>query len=130
MLPVFLVFLRRSRFACFATRTRPLATTAALASATRPAAATTLRTSLARALGRFLQRRQHVGRQLRGRNLVTDVLLDLGQTENVFLAGETDGIARGAGARGATDAVHVVFGVLRQVVVEDVRHIRDMQSAR
>jgi len=40
---------------------------------------------------------------------MSDVALDVGQRDGVFLATEADGIALGAGARGAADAMHVVF---------------------
>src|SRR6478735_11027571 len=63
-------------------------------------------------------------------NRVPDVLLDVGQALRIVLAAEADGIALGAGARGAADAMHVVGAVLRQVVVEHMAHIGDVQAAR
>ena len=48
----------------------------------------------------------------------------------VTLAGEADRVALRAQARGAADAMHVVLGVERQVVVVDVRHAVDVQAAR
>src|SRR5437016_10006622 len=73
------------------------------------------------------------GEELRGDrgegNLVADITLDLRERHGVLLAGEADGIALGAGAGGATDAVHVVGRVLRQVEVEHVTDIRDVQAA-
>ena len=65
-----------------------------------------------------------------GRNLLADVGLDIGQTLRIHVAGKADRIAVGAQTRGAADAVHVIFGVLRQVVVEDVADILDVQAAR
>ena len=53
-----------------------------------------------------------------------------GRPMRVALAGEADRVALGAQARGAADAVHVVLGVERQVVVVDVRHAVDVQAAR
>jgi hypothetical protein len=38
--------------------------------------------------------------------------------------------ARGAGTAGAADAVHIVFGIERHVVVEHGGHILDVQTAR
>src|SRR5579863_8373205 len=63
-------------------------------------------------------------------NLVADVGFDVRQRHGVLLAGEADRIALGAGARGAPDPMHVVGRVLRQVKVEHVTHVRDVQSAR
>ena len=76
-----------------------------------------------------LDGRQQFGGDGGNRNLVTDEFLDLRQAEDVFFAGERDGVARGAGARGAADAMHVVLGILRQVVVEHVRDLGDVQAA-
>ena len=54
-------------------------------------------------------------------NLLLDVRLDVRQAHRVEIAGEADRVALGAQARGAADAMHVVLGVVRQVVVEHVR---------
>ena len=59
-----------------------------------------------------------------------DVVLNFWQGVHVFFAGKADGGAGSTGACGTTDAVHVVFGDLRQVVVKDVCNIRDVQAAR
>src|SRR3546814_11467708 len=48
----------------------------------------------------------------------------------IALAGGADRIALGAQPRGAADAVHVILGIERQVVVVDVLHAVDMQAAR
>src|SRR5690606_9348551 len=72
--------------------------------------------------------------QFRGHRLDRDLLLDVGldvrQRHRVTLAGEADRVALGAQPRGAADAVHVVLGVERQVVVVDVLHAVDVQAAR
>src|SRR5690606_33663665 len=72
--------------------------------------------------------------QFRGYRLDRDLLLDVGldvrQRHRVALAGEADRVALGAQPRGAADAVHVVLGVERQVVVVDVLHAVDVQAAR
>src|SRR5690606_13434582 len=71
--------------------------------------------------------------QFRGHRLDRDLLLDVGldvrQRHRVTLAGEADRVALGAQPRGAADAVHVVLGVERQVVVVDVLHAVDVQAA-
>src|SRR5947207_7460024 len=59
-----------------------------------------------------------------------DITLDFRQRHRILLARETDGVALGAGAGGAADAVHVVGRVLRQVEVEHVADVRDVQAAR
>jgi hypothetical protein len=47
------------------------------------------------------------------RNLMADIALDVGQRDGVLFAAKTDGVAGGAGARRASNAVHVVLGVVR-----------------
>src|SRR5262249_34885377 len=74
--------------------------------------------------------RQQLGRYASHRDLVRDVVLDVRQRDRVFFAAEADGVALGAGTSRAADAVHVIRGVLRQVVVEDVAHVGDVQAAR
>src|SRR5690606_26973904 len=56
-------------------------------------------------------RDQQVGGHRFDRDLLLDVGLDVRQRNGVALAGETDRIALLAQARGAADAVHVVFRV-------------------
>src|SRR6185295_17972077 len=117
--------------------------TAAATTTTRAAPATTTSTTTmathrTRAVFRipFLvhRRLEFLGQQFwfdRGHlDLVRDVVLDLGQRHGVFLAAEADRVALRAGARGAADAMHVVGGILRQVVVEHVTHVGDVQAAR
>ena len=88
-----------------------------------------------RALAPLGGRRRGDGGQIRrldggARNLMADVALDVGQRDGVFLAAEADGVALGAGARGAADAMHVVFGIVRQVEIEHVAHVGNVQAAR
>src|SRR5690606_9885987 len=82
-------------------------------------------------LARLARQRGHQlpGHRL-GRDLLLDEGLDVRQPDGVALAGEADRVALGAQPRGAADAVHVVLGVERQVVVVDVRHALDVQAAR
>src|SRR5690606_2668496 len=83
--------------------------------------------ALAVLVRRALARRARQGhQQFRGHRLDRDLLLDVGldvrQRHRVTFAGEADRVALGAQPRGAADAVHVVLGVERQVVVVDVLH--------
>ena len=66
----------------------------------------------------------------RHRNLAADERFDVGQRDRVGFAAEADRVAGGAGARRAADSMHVVFGILRQVVVEHVAHAGHVQAAR
>ncbi|MNS89475.1 hypothetical protein D3C72_1234900 [compost metagenome] len=62
-------------------------------------------------------------------DLLLDQLLDVGhQARIVAAAGEAHGQARGAGTARAADAVHVVFGVERDVEVEDGGHVLDIEA--
>ena len=90
--------------------------------ATRTAAATLARLRLDD-LG------QVVGVVFCHRQLVADVLLDVRERHDVGFAAETYGIPRRPGTRGPTNAVHVIFRVLREVEVDDVLHVRDVQPA-
>ena len=58
-----------------------------------------------------------------------EVGLDFRQCDRVFLACEADGIAIGAGPRRSSDSVHVVGRILRQIEVEHMTDVRDVQSA-
>src|SRR6185369_5187362 len=64
------------------------------------------------------------------RDLLADELLDRFEGQGARLIDQADRLAARAGARGAADPVHVVFGVLRQVPVDDVSHRLDVQPAR
>ncbi len=74
--------------------------------------------------------RHQVERDRLDRNLVTDIGLDVRQRLDVFLAAETDRVTFRAQARRAADAVHVIRGILRQVVIDDVADVRHVQAAR
>jgi hypothetical protein len=65
-----------------------------------------------------------------GRDLAAHTFFDRVQGKDVVLAGERDGHAFQSGAARAPDAVHVVLGVFRQVVVDDVRDRLDVEAAR
>src|SRR5215472_3891786 len=79
-----------------------------------------------RAAGQDL-RCEQVGRDRARGNLVPEVFLDVRQRYGVLLAREADGIALGAGTGGAPDAVDVVGRILRQIEIEYVAHVRDVQ---
>jgi hypothetical protein len=55
---------------------------------------------------------QILGQDGGARNLMSDVALDIRQGDGVFLAAEANGVALGAGARGAADAMHIVFRII------------------
>ena len=74
--------------------------------------------------------RQQVRRYRREGNLVSHITLDVGQRDRVLLAGEADGVALGPGAGRAADAMHVIGRILRQVEVEDVADVGNVQAAR
>ena len=59
-----------------------------------------------------------------------DQALDVAQEHVLVDAHERDRLAFGAGAARAADAVHVVLGHVRQVVVDDVRQLVDVDAAR
>src|SRR5690606_33527798 len=59
-----------------------------------------------------------------------DQSLDASQGEEVLAPHEGQGLAAGAGAAGAADAVHIVLGEARQLEVDHVRDARDIDAAR
>src|SRR5690606_8974607 len=60
--------------------------------------------------------------------LAAQQLLDRRQLEGVIFTGEADGRALGAGATGTTDAVYVVFRIVRQGVVDHMADAIDMDA--
>src|SRR5258707_10993773 len=69
-------------------------------------------------------RRRHDGDALVGQPL------DALELAALTAVAERQRDARGAGARGAADAMDVALGVSRQLVVDDVRDARDVDAAR
>ena len=61
------------------------------------------------------------------RQTVTDKCLDVHQRERVVFAGEGDRVAAGTSSGSAARSVDIVFGILRQVVVEHMADARDVQ---
>jgi len=49
-------------------------------------------------------------------------LLDVAQIGPLLIAAERDRDPRGAGPRGSADTMHVIFGYVRQLEIDDVRH--------
>lgn len=58
-----------------------------------------------------------VRRKIRDRNRLADEAFDGGNLALFVRLGKTDGVALGAGARSASDAVHVVLGLHRHVEI-------------
>src|SRR5262245_21522217 len=56
--------------------------------------------------------------------------LDRGQQGTLVDADQRHRFAARAGAAGTADPVHVILGDVRQVVVDDVRQLLDVQPAR
>src|SRR5262245_52810822 len=56
--------------------------------------------------------------------------LDRGEQRPVLVGHQRHCLARGARAAGAADAVHVILGNMRQVVVHHVRQLLDVEAAR
>ena len=103
------------------------------ASAASGAAAASL-TGARGALAPRCRRRRGDGGEIGGidrgaRDLMADVALDVGQRYRVFVAAEGNGVALGAGACRASDAVNVILGVVRQIEIEHMAHIRNVQAA-
>src|SRR5260370_6083138 len=76
--------------------------------------------------------RRHVlvGRRRDDGDALVGELLDAAQLATLAAVAERQGDARGAGARGAADAMNVALGVGRQLVVDDVGHAVDVDAAR
>jgi hypothetical protein len=56
-----------------------------------------------------------------------DQLLDRGEQRALVVRHERYGLASGAGAAGSPDAVDVILGHVRQIVVDDVRQLLDVE---
>ena len=61
---------------------------------------------------------------------MADEVLDVRQCHCVGFAAKTDRIPGGTGACSSTDAVHVVLGVPRQVIVDDALNVGNVQTTR
>ena len=83
-------------------------------------------------LGTQRRRRRHVlvGRRRDDGDALVGQPLDALELAALAAVAERQGDARGAGARGAADAMDVALGVGRQLVVDDVGDARDVDAAR
>ena len=79
-------------------------------------------------LGPLVRRRLEAGNDLL-RDLVLRQPLDVAQEAVLVDADQRDRLALGAGAAGAADPVHVVLGHVRQLEVDDVRQLVDVDAA-
>ncbi len=70
------------------------------------------------------------GRQLHRLDLLTGGAFDRAQQMSFARRDEQDRLTAASGAAGATDAVHVCFGVVRNVEIDDVADAFDVQSPR
>lgn len=61
---------------------------------------------------------------------MADIALNGGQIQRILFASQADGMSAGASATGTTDTVNIVFTIIWQIVVKDVRYGRDMQPTR
>lgn len=59
---------------------------------------------------------------------MTNIGFDRRQIQRILFAGEANGVTAGASATGTADAVNVIFAVVRQIVVKDVGHGRNVQT--
>ncbi|MPN29308.1 hypothetical protein SDC9_176760 [bioreactor metagenome] len=58
------------------------------------------------------------------------VFLDLRHDIGAVFTDKADGFPGGAGAAGPSDAVHIVFGMVRKIVVDNMGDSGNMDSAR
>ena len=58
------------------------------------------------------------------------IILDLRQGNCGVLAGKADGVTLSSRPRGSADAMHVIRRVLRQIEIEDVTHVGNVQAPR
>ena len=61
---------------------------------------------------------------------MTNVGFNRRQVQGVFFTGQADGVTACASTACTTDTVYVVFAIVRQIVVKDVRNGRNVQAAR
>ena len=63
-------------------------------------------------------------------NLLTNEALDGGNLLNIFAGHNRESIADTLSTSGAADAMHVVFGMMRHIEVDDVADLRHVNAAR
>lgn len=123
--------LLRGRRAVVSLVAQPVAAPASVsASVTALAAAAAPLAASGEGLGIVFRALAHTLRQVGLADLALDELLDLVELALLLLRNEGDGAARRCGARRAADAVDVVLGIVRHVVVDDQADILDVDAAR
>lgn len=60
---------------------------------------------------------------------MTNIGFNRRKVQRVLFTGRADGVTAGASAAGTANTVNVVFAIVRQIVVKDVRHGWNMQTA-
>ena len=73
---------------------------------------------------------QHIGSHPLDGNLVTQVVFDFRDRINIFLSAKTHCIATGTGARRPAYPMNIILGVLRQIKIKNMAHIRNVQASR
>src|SRR5205085_5682883 len=80
---------------------------------------------------RFKQRRVQVRKvlQLQSRNFLADKMFDRLQRGQFLTAHECEGVAHILRPTGAPDAMHIIFRMLRHIVVDHVTHTGNIEPA-
>src|SRR5258705_13502365 len=67
--------------------------------------------------------------ELQLRNLLANEALDVADVAGVFRRDEGERITHGLRTAGAADAMDVILGLFRDIVIDDVRDTRDVDAA-
>jgi len=67
--------------------------------------------------------------QLQSRNFLADKMFDRLQGRQFLAVHQREGVADILGTPSAPDPVHVIFGMLRHIVINDVTYSSDVESA-
>ena len=68
--------------------------------------------------------------ELQARNFLPNKSFDRLQSRNFFAVHQREGVADILRTAGAADPMHVIFRVLRDIVIDDVTDTRDVEAAR
>ena len=81
---------------------------------------------------RFKQRGVHIGKifQFQSWNFLPNEMFDCLQSGQFFTVHESERIADILRPAGASDAVHIIFRMLRHIVIDDVAYARNVEPAR
>src|SRR5690606_15736398 len=120
-----------SAAACWTRTTPGVAAAAAAGAGARSTAATTrsAKTDLVGSQGLRLKGTVVETLEFELGNLLPDEALDVAEVVEIFRRDKGEGVADGLCPAGAADAVHVVLGLLRHVVVDDVGDARHVDAA-